>query len=586
MPLDGLTLSFVTRELQSTLLDGRIEKVTQPEKDMLVLLIRAGGKNHRLLLSAAPSFARIHLTEAAYLNPMDAPMFCMLMRKHLTAGRLCGIEQLGGDRILRFDIESRDEMGDTGKKELYVELMGRHSNITLVMGGRIVDAIRHVTPDMSRVRQALPGLAFSLPPMQDKLSPEEAAQNDGAALLERLSGETGALDKALQNAVRGLSPLGAKEVAYRLTGMHRAAVEDMQLPQLCKSAAAFFAKLPSMAAPCLQKGPDGLIRDVLPFPYLSLDPSLQIPCSSLSKALDQFYFGRDRQDRMQQKSASLKHLIRSCLEKDEKKLALQEEELSASARMEEYRIAGELLTAQVHLVPRGVEKVSLPNFYDPDGGEMLIDLDVALTPAQNAQRYFKRYRKARAAQQIAKEQKEKTMQEITLLEQALFDLNECQTEDDLKDVKRTLEAAGIVKPQSQKGQKGKGKKVPQRESQPMRFFAPDGTEILVGKNSVQNDRLTGSARGADTWLHAKDMPGSHVIIRSESPSPETLLTAAKLAAWYSKARGVQVPVDYTLRKYVKKPGGSAPGFVIYTNQRTLIINATEGEIAALPTGGK
>ena len=323
---------------------------------------------------------------------------------------------------------------------------------------------------------------------------------------------------------------------------------------------------------------------MLPFSYLSLDTSLQSPCPTLSKALDQFYFGRDRQDRMQQKSASLKHLIKSCLEKDEKKLALQEEELSASARMEEYRIAGELLTAQVHLVPRGVDKVNLPNFYDPDGGEMCIDLDVSLTPAQNAQRYFKRYRKARAAQQIAKEQKEKTLQEISLLEQALFDLNACQTEDDLKDVKRTLEAAGIVKPQSQKGTKGGRKKEPQRESKPMRYFAPDGTEILVGKNSVQNDRLTGSARGTDTWLHAKDMPGSHVICRSDAPSAETLLCAARLAAFYSKARGVQVPVDYTLRKYVKKPGGSAPGFVIYTNQRTLIINTTEGEIAAIAGG--
>lgn len=583
MPLDGLTLSFVTRELQATLSDGRIEKVTQPEKDMLVLLIRANGKNHRLLLSAAPSFARIHLTENVYQNPMDAPMFCMLMRKHLTAGRITAIEQLGGDRIVRFDIESRDEMGDTGKKELYVELMGRHSNITLVMGGRIVDAIRHVTPDMSRVRQALPGLPFSLPPMQDKLSPAEASSDGGAALLSRLEKETGSLDKALQNTVRGLSPLSAKEIAFRLSGMHRAQMEDMQLPALCKNAAAFLAKLPSMAAPCLQKGPDGLVKDVLPFPYLSLDPSLQSPCPSLSQALDQFFFGRDRQDRMQQKSASLKHLIRSCLEKDEKKLALQEEELSASARMEEYRIAGELLTAQVHLVPRGVDKVSLPNFYDPDGGEMLIDLDVALSPAQNAQRYFKRYRKARAAQQIAKEQKEKTLQEITLLEQALFDLNECQTEDDLKDVKRTLEAAGIVKAQSQKGQKGKGKKEPNRESRPMQYFAPDGTEILVGKNSVQNDRLTGAARGSDTWLHAKDMPGSHVICRSDSPSAETLMCAARLAAWYSKARGVQVPVDYTLRKFVKKPGGAAPGFVIYTNQRTLIVNTTEGEIAAIPT---
>lgn len=578
MPLDGLTLSFVAKELNETLLDGRIEKVTQPEKDMLVLLIRSGGKNHRLLLSAAPSFARVHLTEVSYQNPMDAPMFCMLMRKHLQTGRITEIVQLGGDRILRFTIESKDELGDMGKKELYVELMGRHSNITLVMNGRIVDAIRHVSLDMSRVRQALPGLPFALPPAQDKLSPEEIAKDKGTGLLSRLSALQMPLDKALQESVRGLSPLSAREIAFRLTGMHKAQTNDLHLQTLCENAAAFFHRLPEIFSPCLQTDEDGLVKDVLPFPYLSLNPSLQKACPSLSHAMDRFYFGKDRQDRMQQKSASLKHLIKSCLEKDEKKLSLQEEELSASARMEEYRIAGELLTAQGYLVPRGVDSVSLPNFYDPDGREMQIELDVALTPAQNAQRYFKRYRKARSAQQIAKEQKEKTMQEIALLEQALFDLNACQTEDDLRDVRRTLEAAGIVKAAPAKGTK---KKEPNRESKPLCYLAPDGTEIFVGKNSVQNDRLTGAARGNDTWLHAKDMPGSHVIIRTESPAPETLLSAAKLAAWFSKGKGVQVPVDYTLRKFVKKPGGTPPGFVIYTNQRTLIINTTEGEIAAM-----
>ncbi len=578
MPLDGLTLSFVERELRETLLDGRIEKVTQPEKDMLVLLIRANGKNHRLLLSAAPSFARVHLTEVAYQNPLDAPMFCMLMRKHLTAGRITDIRQLGGDRILLFTVESKDELGDLGKKELYVELMGRHSNITLVMNGRIVDAIRHVSLDMSRVRQALPGLPFTLPPVQDKLPPQEITAQ---SLLEKLSPLHGNLDKALQSAIRGLSPLTAAEIAFRLTGMHKLALEEADLPAICQQAEAFFQRLPGMVQPCLQLDPDRLVKDVLPFPYLSLDTTLQKPCPTLSLAMDHFYFGKDRQDRMQQKSASLKHLIKSCLEKDEKKLALQEEELTASARMEEYRIAGELLTAQGYLVPRGVDAVMLPNFYDPEGREMKIDLDVSLTPAQNAQKYFKKYRKARSAQQIAAQQKEKTLQEIALLEQALFDLNACQTEDDLRDVRRTLETAGIVKAASAKNSR---KKEPNRESKPLHFLAPDGTDIFVGKNSVQNDRLTGSARGGDTWLHAKDMPGSHVIIRSDAPSDETLMMAGKLAAWFSKAKGVQVPVDYTLRKFVKKPGGTPPGFVTYTNQRTLIVNATEGEINAMETG--
>ncbi len=571
--MDGLTLGFMARELGESLQDGRVEKVSQPEKDMLVLTIRAQGKNHKLLLSAAPSFARAHLTEANYQNPADAPMFCMLMRKHLQGGRLTGLKQLGGDRVLVLTIENKDELGDSAPRELYLELMGRHSNLTLVKDGRIVDAIRHVSGDMSRVRQALPGLPFVPPPVQDKIDPEELTE---ALLSARLSSLSGPVDKALSASIRGLSPAAAREIAFRATGMHKTDLGDLDIAELSGVVCALFRRMPAMTRPTAQMGPDGLMADVLPFPYLSLEPSLQKPYPSLSAALDAFYFGRDRRDRMNQKSQALKRLIKTHLERDEKKLALQEEELTASARMEEYRMAGELLTAQAYLVPRGAETVALPNFYDPQGGVMEIALDVALTPAQNAQKYFKRYRKARVAQDLAKEQKEKTLKEMELLEQALFDLEESETEQDMADVRKALEDGGIVKPAGTKN----GKKKPKSpESAPMRFEAPDGTEIIVGKNSAQNDRVTGSARGTDTWLHAKDMPGSHVIVKSEHPSPESLSMALRLAAWYSKGKGVSVPVDYTLRKYVKKPGGSPAGFVIYTNQKTAVINTAEGEIA-------
>ena len=575
MPMDGLTLGFMARELRETLSDGRIEKVSQPEKDMLVLVIRAQGKNYKLLLSAAPSFARAHLTNANYQNPADAPMFCMLMRKHLQGGRLTGLEQLGGDRVLKLTIENKDELGDTAPRELYLELMGRHSNLTLVKDGRIVDAIRHVSGDMSRVRQALPGLPFVPPPAQDKIDPAELTED---ALTERLSQLSGPLDKALSASIRGLSPVAAREIAFRATGLHRTELGDLDILELSNVVCSLFRRMPGMARPTAQMGPDGLMADVLPFPYLSLETNLQKPYPTLSAALDAFYFGRDRRDRMNQKSQALKRLIKTHLERDEKKLALQEEELTASAKMEEYRVAGELLTAQAYLVPRGAETVSLPNFYDPQGGDMEIALDVALTPAQNAQKYFKRYRKARVAQDLAKEQKEKTLREMELLEQALFDLEESETEQDMADVRRALEDGGIVKPAAAKGGKKKQK---QPDSAPMRFLAPDGTEIIVGKNSAQNDRVTGAAKGTDTWLHAKDMPGSHVIVKTERPSPDTLAMALRLAAWYSKGKGVSVPVDYTLRKHVKKPGGSPAGFVIYTNQKTVVTSATEGEIAGM-----
>lgn len=572
MPFDGLTLYYMTRELQTTLRDGRVEKVNQPEKDMLVLLIRAQGKNHRLLLSAAPSFARAHLTENAYQNPADAPMFCMLMRKHLQGGRLTGIRQLGGDRVLLLTVENKDEMGDSAPRELYLELMGRHSNLTLVKDGRIVDAIRHVSGDMSRVRQALPGLPFVPPPQQEKLDPAEMTEE---ALAARLRGMAGPLDKALSAAVRGLSPLAAREIAFRATGLARADAAGLDAAETARAVCDWFRRLPEHFHPVVQMGADGLMADVLPYPYLTLDTALQKPYPTLSAALDAFYTGRDRRDRMNQKSAALKHLIRTHLERDEKKLAMQEEDIMAGARMEEYRVAGELLTAQGYLVPRGAEKVSLPNFYDPRGGSVEIALDVALTPAQNAQKYFKRYRKARAARQIAAEQKEITLREIALLEQALFDLEACETERDLSDVRKTLEDGGVVRPAPVK------KRVKQPDSAPLRFAAPDGTEIVVGKNSAQNDRVTGSAKGQETWLHAKDMPGSHVIIKAEKPSPGALQTALRLAAWYSRGKGAGVPVDYTLRRNVKKPGGSPAGFVVYSHHQTVMVSVTEGEIAAI-----
>ena len=574
MPMDGLTLGFLARELQETLADGRIERVSQPEKDMLVLLIRARGKNVRLLLSAAPSFPRAHLTETNYRNPLDAPMFCMLMRKHMQGGRLLSVEQLGGDRVLRLTLENKDEMGDVAPRELYLELMGRHSNLTLVRDGRIVDAIRHVSGEMSRVRQALPGLPFVPPPAQDKLDPAEMTEEE---LLARLSAASGPLDKALAGAVRGLSPTAAREIAFRAAGLHRAELAELDLPAVSRVICAFFSRLPTMAQPVIQMTPDGLAADVLPYPYLSLEPALQKPYPTLSRALDAFFTGRDMRDRMNQKSASLRHLLRQHLERNEKKLAQQEEDLAAGARMEEYRIFGELLTAQGYAVPRGAERAVLPNFYDPEGKAVEIPLEPALTAAQNAQKYFKRYRKARAARSMAAEQKEKTLREMALLEQALFDLDACETERDLGDVRRTLEDAGVVRAVS--GGKNSGKKsVRQPESVPLRFAAADGTEIIVGKNSAQNDRVTAAARGTDTWLHAREMPGSHVILRAERPSAEALADALRLAAWYSRGKGVSVPVDYTLRKYVKKPGGAAAGFVLYTHQKTVMVSTGEGEI--------
>ena len=577
MPLDGLTLGFLAREMNAALSGARIERVNQPEKDMLLVLLRNNGRNYKLILSASPSFARAHLTEKQFVNPLNAPMFCMLMRKHLTGGKLIAVRQLGGDRVLLLEMEAQDELGVMHPYQMYLEAMGRHSNLTLVRDGRIIDAIRHVTDDMSRVRQALPGLPYVLPPAQDKLAPEDASPE---GLLGRLGGMEGRLDKALSNALTGLSAVAARELCMRMTGGEQTALDPAHLPEICEKLSAFLARLPEMGPPMLLRDGDGLPADVFPFQYLSYPGEMQRPMPSLSQALDTFFDGRDRRDRIQQRSASLRRLLKTHLERSEKKLALQQEELQNAAHSEEYRVMGELLNAHLYEVPRGAETVTLENYYD--GQPLRIPLDVRLSPAQNAQRYFKRYHKARAAARLAAEQKEKTLRDITILEEALSDLDRSESEEDLDDIRRVLREEGFIKPTAEDK-----KKQPKnsRISAPMRFAAPDGTPISVGKNALQNERLTLAAKGDDLWLHAKDMPGSHVIVHAEGKpvSDETLLCALKLASWYSQGKGQAVPVDVTLRRYVKKPSGTLAGFVTFTHQKNYVIAVTEGEIRQIQT---
>ncbi|MBQ7455404.1 MAG: NFACT family protein, partial [Clostridia bacterium] len=568
MPLDGLTLGFVARELDAALAGARIERVNQPEKDMLVLLLRNRGANYKLLLSASPSFARAHLTEGQFVNPAEPPMFCMLLRKHLSGGRVLSISTLRGDRVLLLNLEAQDELGELHPYELYLEAMGRHSNLTLVRDGRIIDAIRHVTDDMSRVRQALPGLPFVPPPVQDKLPPEKATPD---ALLARLSLCAGRLDKALSQTVSGLCAVTARELAFRLTGAEQGEIEAEHLPALCERLSAFLQKLPQLAPPMLYLDEAGLPADVFPFQYLTYPAEMQRPQLSLSRALDAYFDGRDRRERMQQRSASLRRLLKTHIERAEKKLALQEEELQNAARSEEYRVMGELLNANLYRVPRGAESVTLENYYD--GQPLRVPLDVRLSPAQNAQRYFKRYQKARAAARLAAEQKEKTLRELAVLEDAMQGLDSSENELDLSDVRQSLTEAGLLKPTASARKK---QPKPQRASAPMRFRAKDGTEISVGKNALQNERLTQAARGEELWLHAKDMPGSHVIVHADGNalSEDALRCALLLASWFSKGRGVAVPVDAALRKFVQKPSGAPTGFVTYTHQRTRVVSAS------------
>lgn len=575
MPMDGLTLGFVTREMKEILVGGRIDRITQPEKDTIVLLIRAGAANHRLLLCASPNNARCHLTGQNYPNPLEPPMFCMLLRKQLMSGRVMDIRQIHGDRVVHVDIDTVDEMGDHVLRRLVLEIMGRHSNLMLLDAeGKILEAARHVSADMSRVRQVQPGLPYLPPPEQEKLSPEEAEPEKLLAKL-LVQGDV-PLQKALAASVSGLSGVAARELTFRVLPAGQEKADDMQ--KVADRLSELLQRLPEMTDARVLVDEQGDARDVFPFCYLSSDIQHQEKYASVSQALEKYFGTRDQQDRINQKSASMVKLLKGQIERCEKKLAQQEEDLSSAAKMEEYRIMGEMINANLWQLKKGQTEVTLPNFYDENGGTITIPMDIQLTPVQNAQRYFKKYQKARTTREMAAEQKEKTLEELSYLEGALLDVGKCVGESELEEIRQELMRTGYIRKGVNRRQQ---KALP--KSKPYHYRSSEGIDIYVGKNAVQNDRLTGTARANEMWLHAKDMPGSHVIIRTEEEVPrQTLLEAAILAAWYSKGqRSSGVPIDYTLRRYVKKPGGAAPGMVIYTNQRTLYMTVSESDLRGI-----
>lgn len=575
MPMDGLTLGFAARELDALLKGGRVDKITQPEKDTVILLIRAGSENRRLLLCASPNNARCHLTGANFPNPLEPPMFCMLLRKQLLGARVLGMKQIGGDRVLHLDLDTVDEMGDHVLRRLILEVMGRHSNLILVDSeNRILEAARHVSQDMSRVRLIQPGLTYAPPPAQDKLDP---ACMNAILLSDRLAAAGDVpLHKALAGCVAGLSNPAARELAFRVLNPGCDQADD--LSAAAARLADLFARLPGMVDPRVLLDENGDALDVFAFPYLSRDLARQQPQPTVSQALERYFGARDQQDRLQQKSASMVRLLKGHIERCEKKLALQEEELASAQKMEEYRIMGELINANLWQLQKGQTQAELSNFYDENGATLTVPLDIQLTPAQNAQRYFKKYQKARSARQTAAEQREKTLAELNYLEGALLDVGKCVGESELEEIRQELVRTGYLRKNTNRRQQ---RALPQ--SKPYHYLSSDGIAIDVGKNAVQNDRLTTTARPNETWLHAKDMPGSHVIIRTEGEvPPATLREAAILAAWYSKGqRSSSVPVDYTLRRYVKKPSGAVPGYVIYTNQHTVYMTVSESDVRAI-----
>ena len=571
MPMDGLTLGLIAKELDRALAGGRISKIVQPERDEILLTIRSEGENRQLLLSATANCARAHLTTVKKNNPLEPPALCMLMRKHITGGRIAAIRQLCADRILEIEIEHHDELGDPARKRLICEFMGKHSNLIFVgEDGRIIDSARRVNEQISSVREVLPGLRYELPPAHGKLNFDEVTAE---SLYAAMAGMSGKLAKLISQCVSGMSAQTARELAFRAAGSAEAHSDECDLRACCVSFAENLKAIPGRLAPAILRDETGAPSEVVAFEYRSLAHLTAQPFPTLSEAVDEFYRTRDMNERLQQKSAAIHRTLKKNIERCERKLALQREALLGSQRMEEYRLKGELLTANLHLAQKGMKSVDLPNYYEEGMPNLKVELDEKLSPGQNAQKYFKLYQKARNAQTLAAEQIEKTESELNYLEGQLDNLSKCTEEAELFELRQELEKFGYVKPNRSRRQM---KQLP--PSRPMRFTSPGGRVILVGKNNLQNDKLTFTAQPDEVWLHAKDMPGSHVIIVDPEPSDQDIAYAARLAAAYSRGgSSSRVPVDYTLRKYVKKPGGAKPGFVIYTHQRTLSVEPLREE---------
>lgn len=573
MPFDAFFLTAVRRELEGSLTGCRIDKVQQPQRDTLILSMRGAAGGGRLLLTASPNHPRIHLTNEPAENPAQPPMFCMLLRKHLTGGRLVSMQQPEMERLLDLTFDCTDEMGSPTRKHLILEIMGRNSNLILTgEDGRILDCLRRVDFEMSEKRQVLPGLYYHLPPTQGKRDPFAVTGEELAALLSAQTAPK-RLDGWLLDTFGGLSPLVCRELAFRLTGDLDTDLSELPLEgktALAERLLETFAQLQTVPPQ-----PVLLYKDERPWDFTCLpvtqygDFIRQEPYDSFSQLLDRFYAARDRADSIRQSSQAIRKTVSNLHARTARKLENQHKELAATHDRERLRQLGDILTANLYAIRRGQTKLRAADFYDPDMKEIEITLNPAISPQQNAAKFYKDYQKAKNAERILTEQIAKGEQELAYLASVLDALTRAESARDLQEIRAELVSGGYLRETDRK----KRMKLP--PSRPMRFMSSDGFPIFVGRSNRQNDELTTKlAAKTDVWLHVQKIPGSHVIIETNGRTPpdRTVTEAMQLAAYYSQARdGQNVPVDYTPVKFVKKPAGAKPGMVIYTTYQTAVV---------------
>ena len=561
MAFDGTVIANIVHDMNRSLTGGRIYKIYQPEKDELLLVIKNQKDTHRLLISASASLPLLYLTSEARTNPMTAPNFCMLLRKHISNGRITEIGQPGLERIVEICVEHLDEMGDLRRKKLVVEIMGKHSNIIFLdENGMIIDSIKHISSQISSVREVLPGRPYVCPPGQDKIAIYDM---DTAWFEEVLLKKAASVQKAIYGSLSGISPLLANELCYRAGidgGDATASVSE-------DKAMALFGELTRLKTWLLDGRftPNIMYRGKEPVEFASFvlqgHENLEtVVFDTISEVLERYYHEKEVITRIRQKSTDLRKVVANALERTARKYDLQTRQLEDTAKKDKFKIYGELLHTYGYDVEEGQKELVCLNYYD--GKEIRIPLDPLLSPMDNARKYFDRYNKLKRTREALISLVEETGQELSHLESISNSLEIARDENDLAMIKEELMEYGYMK------RHYTGKKKTRAKSKPFHYLSSDGFHIYVGKNNFQNEELTFRlANGKDMWFHAKNMAGSHVIVKLETADElpdSTYEEAARLAAYYSKGRNApKVEIDYTRRRNLKKPPQAKPGFVIY-----------------------
>lgn len=576
LALDGIFLYSLAQEFKDKIIGGKVEKINQPEKDELLLSIKKDRVIFKLLISASAVYPRIHFTDITKENPMSPPMFCMLLRKYLTSSRIVDVRQLESDRVLFLDFQSKDEFGFDSIYTLVIEIMGRHSNVTLVRAkdNMIMDSIKHVTPDINSIRCLYPGIKFVYPPSSEKLNPFNYTYED---LSKFVTESELKVDKNFFSKVfTGVSTGFSKELLNRLT-LENITLSLENLNVINDYIYDVFNNLYNKNFYFATYSLENRLKDFHCIKLTYMNDYHYIEYNSPSKLLDKYYAEKDKEDRLSSRSSNLQKLVNTNLDRCLKKLDILKNNLKECAEKDTYRIFGELLTANIYNIKPGSETIEVLNYYSEDGELVKIKLDPNKSSSQNIQMYFKKYNKLKKSEEAASIQIESTKDEIRYLQSVLTNILNIEDYNSIDEIKNELMETGYIK--FKKDSKKKDKK-----SKPMHFISSDGIDIYVGKNNIQNDFLTLKfADKNDLWLHTKEIPGSHVIIKHKGNLPETTLDeAANLAAYYSKAKdSSKVAIDYTEARHVHKPNGAKPGMVIYYTNKTIYITPEKPNLKKL-----